>query len=64
MTTSSVSGSAAAAALSTLGSVNGSDPDRDGDAGRAETKAAEQREAAPPPPPAASGRGKSVDALA
>ncbi|MBI1245134.1 MAG: hypothetical protein GC202_09020 [Alphaproteobacteria bacterium] len=64
MATSSVSNSAATAALSTLGSVKGSDPDHDGDAGKAETKAAEQREAAPPPPPAASGRGKATDVLA
>lgn len=64
MSASSVSNSAASAALSTLGSINGSDPDHDGDAGKAETKVAEQHETAPPPPPAASGRGKATDVLA
>ena len=64
MSTSSVSNSASLAALSTLGSSAVSDPDRDGDAGKSEAKAAESREAAPPPPPAASGRGRTTDVLA
>lgn len=61
MSATSISSAASTATLSSLGASNAVDRDKDGDAGRPESKS---EAAAPPPPPAAAGRGTKVDASA